>query len=120
MLNTKGNGSVSQTLLGKPGNAHDFQGTVTVVDLAADLARESEIVARNNRWQANPGRPNIPLYNGAIKHVLYIIKENRTYDEIFGDLKQGNGDPSSAVWAKPSCPTTASSCVSLPSLTTAM
>jgi DNA-binding beta-propeller fold protein YncE len=92
VLNTKGNGSVTQTLLGRPGNAHDFQGTVTVVDLAANLARETELVARNNRWQANPGRPSIPVYNGAIKHVLYIIKENRTYDEIFGDLKQGNGD----------------------------
>ena len=29
----------------------------------------------------------------AIKHVIYIIKENRTYDQIFGDLPQGNGDP---------------------------
>jgi len=29
-----------------------------------------------------------------IRHVLYIIKENRTYDQIFGDIKEGNGDPS--------------------------
>ncbi len=29
-----------------------------------------------------------------IEHVLYIMKENRTYDQVFGDLKQGNGDPS--------------------------
>jgi DNA-binding beta-propeller fold protein YncE len=28
-----------------------------------------------------------------IKHVLYIIRENRTYDEVFGDMPQGNGDP---------------------------
>ena len=28
-----------------------------------------------------------------IQHVLYIIKENRTYDQIFGDMKEGNGDP---------------------------
>jgi len=28
-----------------------------------------------------------------IKHVLYIIRENRTYDQVFGDMKQGNGDP---------------------------
>jgi len=28
-----------------------------------------------------------------IKHVLYIIKENRTYDQVFGDLPEGNGDP---------------------------
>ncbi len=25
--------------------------------------------------------------------MIYIIKENRTYDQVFGDLKQGNGDP---------------------------
>jgi YVTN family beta-propeller protein len=28
-----------------------------------------------------------------IRHVIYIIKENRTYDQIFGDIKEGNGDP---------------------------
>ncbi len=92
VLNTKGNGSVAKTLLGKPGNAHDFQGSVTVVDLSRDLAKETEIVARNNRWEAHPRRPALKLYDGAIKHVLYIIKENRTYDEIFGDLPRGNGD----------------------------
>jgi len=27
-----------------------------------------------------------------IKHVIYIIKENRTYDQVFGDVKEGNGD----------------------------
>ena len=93
VLNTKGNGSVSKTILGLPGNAHDFQGTVTVVDLASDLERETALVARNNHWNASPGRPDLKVYNGGIKHVLYIIKENRTYDEIFGDLPIGNGDP---------------------------
>jgi hypothetical protein len=28
-----------------------------------------------------------------IKHIIYIIKENRTYDQVFGDIKKGNGDP---------------------------
>ena len=93
VLNTKGNGSVAKTLLGKPGNAHDFQGSVTVIDLDADLARETELVARNNRWEADPKRPALKVYNGAIKHVLYIIKENRTYDEVFGDIPGANGDP---------------------------
>ena len=93
LLNTKGNGSVNRTLAGKPGNAHDFQGTVTVVDLDADLAKATSVVARNNRWDANLVKPPLTVYNGAIKHVLYIIKENRTYDEIFGDLPKGNGDP---------------------------
>ena len=93
VLNTKGNGSVSNTSLGKPGNAHDFQGTVTVLDLSRNLERETAVVARNNHWDANPGRPALKVYNGGIKHVLYIIKENRTYDEVFGDLPIGNGDP---------------------------
>ncbi len=93
VLNTKGNGSVSRTTIGKAGNAHDFQGTVTVVDLNGDLTVSSGLVARNNRWDANTVKPPLKVYNGAIKHVLYIIKENRTYDEVFGDLPQGNGDP---------------------------
>ncbi len=93
VLNTKGNGSVSKTTLGQPGNAHDFQGSVTVLGLETDLDRETALVARNNHWNANPGRPSLKVYQGGIKHVLYIIKENRTYDEIFGDLPFGNGDP---------------------------
>jgi len=93
LLNTKGNGSVNRTLAGKPGNSHDFQGTVSVVDLNTDLAAATSLVARNNRWDANLARSPLKVYNGAIKHVLYIIKENRTYDEVFGDLPQGNGDP---------------------------
>jgi DNA-binding beta-propeller fold protein YncE len=93
VLNTKGNGSVARTSIGKPGNAHDFQGTVTVLDLTRDLHRETAVVARNNRWNASPGRPPLKVYQGGIKHVIYIIKENRTYDEVFGDLSQGNGDP---------------------------
>ncbi|HEY2154743.1 MAG TPA: bifunctional YncE family protein/alkaline phosphatase family protein, partial [Isosphaeraceae bacterium] len=93
VLNTKGNGSVAKTVLGRPGNAHDFQGTVSVIDLTKDLAAETAKVARNNRWDAHTERPPLKVYGGAIKHVIYIIKENRTYDEVFGDLPQGNGDP---------------------------
>ena len=32
-----------------------------------------------------------------IKHVIYVVKENRTYDQVFGDLPRGNGDPSLAI-----------------------
>ena len=46
------------------------------------------------------GRPQ-----SRIKHVIYIIKENRTYDQILGDLKQdgkpvGNGDPSLTMYGE--------------------
>jgi hypothetical protein len=93
VLNTKGNGSVARTVLGRPGNAHDFQGTVSVLDLTKDLTAETAAVARNNHWDAHPERPALRVYGGAIQHVIYIIKENRTYDEVFGDLPQGDGDP---------------------------
>jgi len=36
---------------------------------------------------ARIGEPSV------FKHVLYIIKENRTYDQVFGDISKGNGDP---------------------------
>jgi YVTN family beta-propeller protein len=44
-----------------------------------------------------PRKTAIPTKVGdpsPIKHVIYIIKENRTYDQVFGDIKRGNGDPS--------------------------
>ncbi len=96
VLNSKGNGSVARTTLGRAGNAHDFQGTVSAVDLNRPIAAETEKVAANNRWGATPRKPALKVYEGAIEHVIYIIKENRTYDEVFGDLPQGNGDPSLA------------------------
>jgi YVTN family beta-propeller protein len=35
-----------------------------------------------------------------IEHVLYIIKENRTYDQVFGDIAKGNGDPSLVLFGR--------------------
>jgi DNA-binding beta-propeller fold protein YncE len=95
VLNTKGNGSVSRTNQGLPGNAHDFQGTVSVLDLSIDLSAATARVASDNGWTRDRSslRPRLAVYDGAIKHVLYIIKENRSYDEILGDMPQGNGDP---------------------------
>jgi phospholipase C len=37
---------------------------------------------------------------GPIKYVIYIIKENRTYDQVFGDMKEGNGDPSLVMFGE--------------------
>jgi DNA-binding beta-propeller fold protein YncE len=36
----------------------------------------------------------------AIEHVIYIVRENRTYDQVFGDLKEGNGDPSLTLFGE--------------------
>ena len=63
----------------------------------ADLTRQVE---ENNQLNTELGAPW--LRNGAhpIKHVIYIIKENRTYDQVFGDLKVGNGDPALVMYGE--------------------
>jgi len=68
-------------------------------ELAALTWRVFSITAYNDgRREAPPGRPAgspIPGRVGEpspIKHVFYVIRENRTYDQVLGDLPQGNGD----------------------------
>jgi YVTN family beta-propeller protein len=95
VLNTKGNGSVRRTIYGIPGNVHEFQGTVTMLDLSVNLKWATESVASGNGWSRPQSAlaPSLAVYHGAIKHVLYVIKENRSYDEILGDMPEGNGEP---------------------------
>jgi YVTN family beta-propeller protein len=62
-----------------------------------ELARLSQRVAENNKYTRLEGAADQAIMaqiRSKIKHVIYIIKENRTYDQILGDLNQGNGDPS--------------------------
>ncbi|WP_427015843.1 beta-propeller fold lactonase family protein [Pseudarthrobacter sp. P1] len=47
--------------------------------------------------QVVPRRPGDP---SPIKHVIYVVKENRTYDQVFGDMGKANGDPSLAIFGK--------------------
>ncbi len=50
-----------------------------------------------------PRKTAIPTKVGdpsPIKHVIYIIKENRTYDQVFGDMPRGNGDPALVMFGK--------------------
>ena len=69
------------------------------------LADQTDIVIKQNhlddlaRQTANP-LAEIGLKAGKIKHVIYIIKENRTYDQIMGDDARGNGDPSIVLFDK--------------------
>lgn len=56
----------------------------------AQLASWSKRVAEANGWTRVRRAPAYPPF----KHVIYVIKENRTYDQLFGDLPAGDGDPS--------------------------
>ncbi len=46
------------------------------------------------------GRPAAPPRSTLVRHVIYVIKENRTYDEILGDDKRGDGDASLALFGR--------------------
>jgi YVTN family beta-propeller protein len=105
---------------GEPRKRHVFsyRGAVNVVALPDDaqLASYTTAVAENNRMTlASAPAPArsisrtrstpvpLPLRSGEpslIEHVVYIIKENRTYDQVLGDMKQGNGDPSLVMFGE--------------------
>lgn len=67
------------------------------------LAWLTQRVVSNNFLNTAPN-PHDALIMAAlrqhIKHVIYIVKENRTYDQVLGDLDRGNGDPSLAEFGK--------------------
>jgi YVTN family beta-propeller protein len=98
-------------------NSHPDTGTVNLIPIPSDsqLADYTAQVWQNNHWdltqnvQVGPKyvNPNaapvaIPAHIGEpslIKHVFLIIKENRTYDQLFGDVSASNANPSLAVFA---------------------
>jgi DNA-binding beta-propeller fold protein YncE len=77
------------------------------VPAPAELAALTREVARNNRLErvAQPGAaPVLDQLRGKIQHVIYIVKENRTYDQILGDLEIGDGDPALTEFPEPVTP----------------
>jgi DNA-binding beta-propeller fold protein YncE len=89
------------------------KGTVSIIPMPLDneLAGLTEKVIRNNGFapaqarKAQPADFPIPLSgpSSRIRHVVFIIKENRTFDEVFGDIRtvggaEVNGDPTMARW----------------------
>ncbi len=96
-------------------NTHQDNGTVSIVPVPdlGSLGLLTKQVYQNNHWDlveniksASGGSPStkpvaVPAKIGdpsLIKHVFLIIRENRTYDQVLGDVAAGNGDPSLAVF----------------------
>jgi YVTN family beta-propeller protein len=91
-----------------------MKGTVQVLDIPSDeeLKNYTKQVIANNfdfnkassekfDWRKN--NP-VPLYpsekESPIKHIVFISKENRTYDEVFGQVEKGNGEPQLARYGR--------------------
>ena len=120
MANAKGSGSrpnakdgpnpLKPVKGGAAGLVQRMPGSVSIVS----VPNPNELAALTDRAYANrkpaarglsPARAStvVPATQGApspIRHVVYVIRENRTYDQVFGDLPKGNGDPSLVLFGR--------------------
>jgi YVTN family beta-propeller protein len=96
-------------------SSKDFFGTVNVIPMPSDreLAAMTQIALANMSYPmlaeaklppraGIPARP-VPERVGepsVFKHVIYVIKENRSYDQVLGDMKEGNGDTNLCIFGE--------------------
>ncbi len=120
VANVKGDGALAKLRPAAEGhNTHDFLGSVSIIDLpdARQLATYTKEVNANNRLSYSLNglekpRPDVepvpvPARHGepsVFKHVVYVIKENRSYDQILGDLKEGDGDATLCLFGEETTP----------------
>jgi YVTN family beta-propeller protein len=117
VANIKGVGSGRRTTADEPRkfNSHQYFGSLSLVPVpsSAQLVQHTRQVLANCRRELleaaqlpprpdQPPRP-VPERTGEpshFEHVVYIIKENRTYDQVLGDMPEGNGDASLCVYGE--------------------
>ncbi len=125
VINAKGLGAGPNTTGVLPNDSKPYDqyigsmilGTLSQIDVSNTLAfpgYTQEVIANNGfsegakvRFATNPNENVIPLRPGdpsPIKHVIYVIKENRTYDQVLGSLGKGNGDPKINLFGDESAP----------------
>jgi DNA-binding beta-propeller fold protein YncE len=73
---------------------------VSIEKAEARLAQLTGEVEESNRQNAQPQEIRFAAGSNPIRHVIYIIKENRSYDQLFGDIKEANGDPSLCLYCE--------------------
>lgn len=115
VANMKGIGSRQPGLRVKGLNSQDHMGSVSFINVpgadsletytlkAATNMRLPKINQELNLAQVKERMVPVPTQPGEkslIKHVIYIIKENRTYDQNLGDMPQGNGDSSLTMFGR--------------------
>ena len=125
VANGKGVSSKTNRHLAQPGRrsmigVHEyigslFDGTVSVIDLPAGGAFDPRLAEWTERaFRCTPEKtreldhstlegnpiPRRPGDASPIKYVIYIVKENRTFDQVLGDLGKGNGDPTLCLFGE--------------------
>ena len=85
---------------------HGSLAVVGKAEVAKDLKAMTAVVVKSNRMKAAEERISFSGGANPIKHVIYIIRENRTYDQELGDLPVGNGDKSLTMYGAAITPNT--------------
>jgi YVTN family beta-propeller protein len=79
---------------------HGSLARLKLSDMDARLPALTSEVLRSNLMDGRAEQIAFAGGKNPIKHVIYVIKENRTYDQVFGDLKPGNGDPALVLYGE--------------------
>jgi YVTN family beta-propeller protein len=119
IANVKGEGSREEDAEKHAWNSHRYLGSVTRVELpdADQLKQYTRQVKDDARvpealHAMEHGRPQVPPVPvparvgepSVFDHIVYVLKENRTYDQVFGDIGKGNSEPRLCIYGKDATP----------------
>ena len=105
---TRPNKDLGKTLYEMKRHGHPYIGTLLRGSIARlnipstleKLPQLTQVAENDNLLHSEPGTISFAGGENPFKHVIYVIKENRTYDQILGDLKIGDGDPSLTMYGE--------------------
>ncbi len=110
-LGTRANKDMGKTVYETKHKEHPYiptllRGSIArlkISEVMPHLAEYTRMAEHNNLFDSDPGKITFSGGQNPIKHVIYVLKENRTYDQILGDLRigdqpVGNGDPSITMY----------------------
>ncbi len=83
-----------------PAMIHGSLARIPLVEVTANLPGYTKQVVEMNALRGNGDSVRFANGKSKIHHVIYIIKENRTYDQVFGDLEGANGEASLAMYGE--------------------
>ncbi len=102
VVNIKGTGNTATGVTTGHFRSTAYEGSLLKIPapLPAQIAAGTREVAAANspKYESSGGISN--LASLGIEHVFFIVKENRTYDQVFGDLARGNGDPALVMYGR--------------------
>ncbi len=105
---TRANKDMGKTVYETKHKEHPYiptllKGSIARLNIPATLEKlpqYTQMVAHDNLIHSDPGTITFASGQNPIKHVIYVLKENRTFDQILGDLKVGDGDPSLTMYGE--------------------